>query len=253
MSIGMSMAALSMAVPQAIAQTFSATPVWSEDFKGGTERWNVYDGPFATNNYTFFQRPNVWVDTTDGNGYLNLAILKDSGSQVCTSGGVDTQFSHTQRYGKWEVRAKVAPGYGAWTYIGLFPENPSVWPPEVDFAEVIGKMPTHLYLTQHYLNKGQVSTYNTTYNNSNTDWSADFHTYTVEWIPKKISYYVDGVKVAEQPDKVGNNRMKLAIGTACGAPGSWADHPDNATVNGFPYALPSFAQVDWVKIYRYTP
>jgi beta-glucanase (GH16 family) len=237
----------------AIGGAIRTTPAWTEDFNAGTSRWNVYSGPFSTNTYTIFDRSHASTGLSGTMSVLNLAITKTGTQPICTSGGVDTQFSYTQQYGKWEVRAKLAPGYGAWTYIGLFPADPAQWPPEIDFAEVIGKQPQQVFLTQHYKRQGKVAIDQYMHASGLTNWTAGFHTYAVEWIPGKLTYLIDGIKVAEQLDRAGKQKLKLAIGTACGAPGSWADHPDRASLNGFTAPLPTSAQIDWVKIYPYLP
>jgi beta-glucanase (GH16 family) len=247
--LGSLLAGIGVCAP-AWAGSFSSTPVWSDHFDAGTNKWNLHNGPFGASSNTTFTPANAWISNEAGNNYLNL-LVSQSGDRTCSSGGIDTVFTNAQAYGKWEVRAKMAPGFGIVSYIGLFPRNPNLWPPELDFAEVIGREPMNLFLTQHYTRANQLDSL--AYNPGSTDWTQGFHTYRVEWIPGKITYYVDNLKIAEQTDKMKTTRMKLAIGTGCGDPDSWIDSPFSAVNKNQPFPLPSVMQVDWVKIYRYLP
>ena len=78
------------------------------------------------------------------------------------------------------------------------------WPTcgEVDIAEVKGHLPNTLWGTLHgpnYLNRGNVTTINGGF--------SQFHTYRIDWVPNKISWYIDDVKFHEMKstDIGGNN------------------------------------------------
>jgi beta-glucanase (GH16 family) len=132
------------------AESFSL--VWSTEFDKALNRneWNIYNNaPFATSQTACFSGANTYTRR----GKLNLVISRNR-SKGChrrpyLSGGLDTYTYRAQTYGKWEVRAKMPAGHGVVGYIGLFPVNGS-WPPEVDFAEYVGKDPGNLFITQHY-------------------------------------------------------------------------------------------------------
>lgn len=87
-------------------------------------------------------------------------------------------------------------------------------------------------------------------------WTSAFRTYTLEWVPGQLRYYIDGQLRVTQAQKfsVVPNMMKLAIGTGTGNCGThWVGCPQEATSKGLPWPLPSTMQVDTIKVYRYVP
>lgn len=326
---------------RAKAESFNL--VWSTEFDAPLKswEWNIYNNaPFASSKTACFMGSNTYTQ----NGLLNL-IVNENQTQSCSgrpyaSGGLDTFIYRAQTFGKWEVRAKMPKGHGVVSYIGLFPVNRS-WPPEIDFAEYIGKQPNNLFIAQHYgvwpnnrqdnvainettlarlssrsVQKASAQNCNrqtsrrttksailpsdvssvarldfckTKYQKlrkgeSNTDrtvrsqqlkqsarqpitarnladgasyWTNDFHTYTLEWVPGELRYYIDDVLQVTQPQKFTEtpNMMKLAIGTGTGNCGSWSwiGCPTETATNGKPWPLPTQMQVDYVKIYSYSP
>jgi beta-glucanase (GH16 family) len=312
------------------AESFSLA--WSTEFDTSLNRneWNIYNNtPFATSQTACFRGANAYTRR----GKLNLIISNNNTTRCLKrpylSSGLDTHTYQAQTYGKWEVRAKMPAGYGVVGYIGLFPVDGS-WPPEVDFAEHIGKEPGNLFLSQHYgtwpntqqdtlvitdtsvarsgraaahygksrtcpsqsarslkqaprkktrvssampvnpckaqmqtLDKARLNrpsgskTASRSTVNASSYWSNQFHTYTLEWVPGELRYYIDGVLQAKQPQKftATPNMMKLAIGTGtgdCGA-ANWIGCPADAAANAKPWPLPAKMQVEYVKIYQYIP
>ncbi len=227
------------------ASPFSLT--WTSTFTStiNTGDWNVYAGPFGSSKNTCFEK----VNTTIKNNQLVLTISKTTNGcgRKYTSGGIDTWANHAQTYGRWEVEAQFPAVFGTTGYIGLFPVN-GTWPPEVDFAEVIARQPTNMFLTQHYGTTNQ--TLGVTLS-PGTNWTTGFHTYAVEWTPTTLTYYIDGVMKQTQAVKFSPTPMKLAIGTGTGDCGSWVDCPENKAANQA--GLPAYMYVKSVKIYKYVP
>lgn len=227
--------------------------VWSDDFNGAlsSSKWNNYTGQYGSANNCYFMPSNAF--TYGGNLVLVVNTAPNNGGKQFTSGGVDTAYRQTQTYGKWEVRAKFAEGYGISGYIGLFPANGS-WPPEIDFAEVLGREYWRCYVSQHYgppHTIDQFSVWNTDVGSNFSAW----HTYTVEWTPRTIKYYVDGVLRGTQTQRFTAQPMKIALGTGTGDPGTWVGSPNDAVANGWTWPLgagKAEMKVDYVKIYSYS-
>lgn len=239
------------ATSQAPAQAYSFSWVWGDNFDSlSSSKWNVYTGPFGSSSNSYFMPSNAW--TWDGK--LNLVINQaaNNGGRKYTAGGVDTGWRWSQTYGKWEVRARFPAGYGVTGYIGLFAQDGS-WPPEVDFAEVLGREYWSCHMTQHYDSDNKTigtNIWNSDVGGVNFD---QWHTYILEWTPGTLKYYVDNKLFLTQPQKFTAKDMKLAIGTGTGNAGSWVRSPDEASSSGWGWPLPASMQVDWVNIYKYNP
>ena len=136
--------------------------------------------------------------------------------------------------------------YGQWPRCG-----------EIDCMEVMGQETNKAYGTIHYGNPHAQSqgTYYTGENES--DFSDDFHVFTCDWEPGKITWYVDGVKYHEESDwystTVGQGTfaypapfdqpfyiiLNLAVG------GSWVGNPnDETSFENNPY------EIDYVRVYH---
>jgi beta-glucanase (GH16 family) len=237
-----------LALPQAVrAESFAL--VRSNDFSTplNSSEWNIYNNsPFGSSSNTCFKDSNSFTKS----GLLNLVInlVPNSCPRLYSSGGLDTYLYNAQNYGKWEVRARFPAGTGVTGYIGLFVADGSSWPPEIDFAEVIGRDPTALYLSQHYTLSGSNQNDTFKYTQARTDWTAGYNTYILEWVPGQLRYYVNGSLVLTQTQKfdLPVSGMKLAIGTGTGDCGSWVDCPSSKFQS-------AKMLVDYVKIYQYIP
>ncbi len=121
---------------------------------------------------------------TFANGYMTLKLDNTASSGKSYSGG-EYRTSDTVSYGRFETRMKAAKGSGIvssfFTYTG------SPWD-EID-VEVLGKN-TNQVQFNYYVNGtgGHERLVDLGF-----DASADFHTYTIDWQPNSISWYVDGV------------------------------------------------------------
>jgi beta-glucanase (GH16 family) len=175
--------------------------VFSDEFDyvglPNSEDWNITNegGGFGNFEYQYYtnREKNVYVDGE----YLNLNLFKeDYNGQDYTSGKITTRDLHSFTYGKIEVRAKVPAGKGTWPAIWMMP-NDSVygtWPRsgEIDIMEHVGYDLNRIYGTIH------VDEYNGmdgTQRGGNVvvdTATTEFHVYSIEWLPNKIIWSVDG-------------------------------------------------------------
>jgi beta-glucanase (GH16 family) len=157
-----------------------------------------------------------------------------------TSGLITTQFSFSQVYGVFEMRARLPHGRGLWPTFWLLPKDRS-WPPEIDIFEILGQEPTVLHTNAHSKATG-------THTNAAevirvADMSADFHTYTVDWQKDEIRWYFDGVEVARAPTPADMHKpMYILANLAIG--GNWVGRPDKST------HFPAILTIDWIRAYR---
>lgn len=165
-----------------------------------------------------------------------------------TSGLLTTQFSFSQKYGYFEIRAKMPVGKGLWPAFWLLPIDKS-WPPEIDVMEAFGGKndkgeggATSIHYATHAKDKSKScgSWYDT-----KTDITKDFHTYGVNWQPDGITYYFDGVPyVSCNPNTEANQPFYMLVNLAVGGDGSWPGVPDASNV------WPARMYVDYIRAYQ---
>ena len=157
-----------------------------------------------------------------------------------TSGLITTQFSFSQVYGVFEMRARLPKGRGLWPTFWLLPKDRS-WPPEIDIFEVLGQEPTVLHTNAHSKATG-------THTDAADvirvpDTSADFHTYTVDWQKDEIRWYFDGFEIGRAPTPADMHKpMYILAGLPIG--GHWVGRPDQST------HFPAVLTIDWIRAYR---
>jgi hypothetical protein len=127
--------------------------VLSDDFAGTrlTSRWVAYDGQPSGDPAGWFDPAHVRV----AGGLLTIrgAYQKARGKWV--TGGVSTQRSVKQTYGKYDVRFRVDRGRGIAYAFLLWPVDGS-WPPEIDFAGDNGDRRDRSYTTVHAIGGSQI-------------------------------------------------------------------------------------------------
>ncbi len=93
-------------------------------------------------------------------------------------------------YGKFEMRAKLPDGQGMWAAFWTLGDNLDEvgWPAcgNIDIIEHIGRDPKNAFGKIHAPNLEKSYTYH-----SEAGFSSDFHTYSVNWQPERIDFYVD--------------------------------------------------------------
>ena len=179
-----------------------------------------------------------------------------------TSGRISTQNLKTFTYGRFEVRAKVPNGQGYLPAFWLMANDENVygqWPRcgEIDCMEVMGQDTNKLYGTIHYGNPHAESQGTYTIKDGEKSFSDDFHTFTCDWEPGKITWYVDGIKYHEESNWHSTTEgqgtltypapfdqpfyiiLNLAVG------GSWVGNPNETTnFKNNPFV------VDYVRVYQ---
>lgn len=180
------------------------------------------------------------------NGLLRLKIAQEQVSHngktyQYTAGGFTQKTAQT--YGRWVVRARFPRGAGTQGYLSLF-RNDLQWPPEIDFAEVRGKLPQENIFTQHYLQAGQHVTEVSKLEDLRS--VSEFHEYTVIWEPGKLTWLVDGVQKFTTTQKFDAAPMVLKAGDLVGSCDSFAGCPTALT------KFPSYMDIDYIRIYKKT-
>lgn len=176
--------------------------VWNDEFDGtalNPNNWTYNNGFLNLNREKqVYQSENVEVS----DGTLKIIAKKektviDGQNYDYTSARILTKGRYAQKYGKVEVRAKLPVGKSIWPAIWMLPEDDEYtgWPTsgEIDIMESRGSVPNKVWGTLHYGDK----TPNNTQSGSSYDFKEgesidQFHTYSIEWQPGEIKWFVDG-------------------------------------------------------------
>uniref|UniRef100_B0T429 Glycoside hydrolase family 16 n=1 Tax=Caulobacter sp. (strain K31) TaxID=366602 RepID=B0T429_CAUSK len=156
-----------------------------------------------------------------------------------TTGLLTTKFSFSQRYGYFEINAKLPRGKGLWPAFWLLP-NEGKWPAggELDIFEQLGHEPETMYFSVHSGAQKTIANKVTLA----ADASRDFHLYGAAWTPGEVVWYVDRKEVARTTTPADMNKpMHMIIDLAVG--GSWGGDPDETT--RFPADLKVLAVRAW--------
>ncbi|MCP3029841.1 carbohydrate binding domain-containing protein [Halobacillus sp. A1] len=186
------------------------------------------------------------------------------GSYDYTSAKLTSKGLFSQKYGKFEARMKLPEGQGFWPAFWMMPEDEVYgdWPVsgEIDIMEAAGKDTSEIGGTIHYGEEYPNNTYKgTEYHFPEREDYTDFHTYSVEWEPGEIRWYVDGElyqtldnwfgKGENQSDKYAfpapfDQEFYLIMNLAVG--GWYGGNPDEST------EFPGTMEVDYVRAYELT-
>ncbi|GAA5523279.1 glycoside hydrolase family 16 protein [Aliifodinibius salicampi] len=247
-------------VPPSPDQKFVWELSWTDEFEyeglPDSTKWSYENGYIRNNElqyYTKRRSKNARVEK----GTLIIESRNDNyNGHSYTSASLHTRNKAEWQYAKIEVRAKLPSGRGMWPAIWMLGTNIENvgWPAcgEIDIMENVGFDPyivhanihTEAYNHTKGTNKGNHMTVDAPYEK--------FHTYTVEWLPQKISFYIDGNqyftfnKESSDPDVWPFDQpFYLIINAAIG--GAWG-----GTEGVADSIFPQKYYVDYVRVYKPT-
>ncbi|MFN3512359.1 MAG: family 16 glycosylhydrolase [Phenylobacterium sp.] len=246
---------------------FDTFNVWTGPSSGGvwSTNWWYRDewGLFKTSNGSNLAGPNElqWyinynyeptrhiTPWTVSDGVLNLTVTRTDPANVptipdlpYTSGMINSWHSFSQQYGYFEISAKMPAGKGLWPAFWLLPQDGS-WPPEIDVFEVLGRDTTSLHVTIHSNETGTRVAQGVAL--KTPDLSLDFHRYGVDWQKDYVTFYFDGMKIAQYATPADMHKPMYMVANV--SVGGWAGTPDASTV--FPASL----QIDYIRAYSALP
>jgi len=259
-------------VPAALATppTLSdQTQVWQQSFgdefndialdptKWTTCYWWVSNGG-CTNSSNAEQQWYTPANVIESDGTLKLrarqqtTLAPDGKTYEYTSGmissGRDTSLLSTPpkfqfKYGYMEMRAKLPKGTGLWPAFWTLPSSQG-WPPEIDAMEGRGDRPSDINVGVYNKDATGKTVHGSVWINGLADYTADFHTFAVDWEPTYLDYYVDGVlriRVTD-PTRIPTEPMYVLANLAVG--GNWPGSPDAST------PFPSDLEIDWIHVFE---
>ncbi len=221
---------------------------WSYDTEGNSWQWGNNELQY----YTKGKEENAWVQ--DDKLYIT-ALKTNNPNQPYTSARIVTKGKGEWKYGRIEVRAKVAGGHGAWPAVWMLPVNNTYgpWPAsgEIDIMEYVGYEPDSIYCTVH------TGAYNYTMNTQKSgvwhqsDAQNNFHVYALEWTENSCRFFIDDKPgfVFKKEARAGYEQWPfdqpfyLILNVAVG--GQWGGK------YGIDEAIfPSIMEIDYVRVYQ---
>lgn len=238
--------------------------VWQDEFeykgKPDPQKWKYETGKTGWGN----DEEQNYTDriensyTEDGTLVIKAIKEKHSGGKsesTYTSARLNSKESFT--YGRFEFRVRIPTGLGLWPAAWLLADKQvygkALWPDngEIDVMEAVGYARDNNITSAHTsfhrpTSKHQQTKYNIIFNQERT-----FHTYAVEWLPKRLDFYIDDERVhtiykdykdgwEKWPfDQDFHIIMNLAVGGAFGGARGINEH-----------SFPAKLEVEYVRVFR---
>lgn len=268
---------IALASYEVMAQDY--TLVWADEFNADgrldSASWNYEHGFCRNNELQWYQPDNAYCQ----GGLLIIEARKEHRPNPlyrhnsrhwgmrreyieCTSSSVTTAGKHEFQYGRFEVRARIPVGKGAWPAIWLLGTDME-WPScgEIDVMEYyrIKGVPhilanvawgTDRRYNAKWASKAVLFTH---FIEKNPDWASEFHVWRMDWNEDAIRIYLDDELINETllsetvNGSIGNYRnpfrqshyllLNLAVGGDNGGPVA-------------PEAYPMRYEIDYVRVYQ---
>ena len=215
--------------------------VWEDEFDGNkldSTKWKVRGvGPRAI---AYVSEEAVKVE----NGYLKLFALKQDDKMLGSA--VGTQNLFMSKYGYYECRAQLQKSQGVWAAFWIQSteiskgEDPSVYGAEIDIMEFFKKLGTDI--VSHNVHWAYGPHQKTTHGMQSylKGVSKGFHTFSLEWLPDKYIFYIDGYKFYEVTAGISNIEEYMILSM---------EYP-NKIEEISKTIFPDVFIVDYVKVYQ---
>lgn len=244
------------------ATTVANEPIWRDEFDGNKldySKWECEINAFGGGNnelqiYTD-RKENVRVE----NGVLIIEAHRGQTGIAGTvrdysSGRIRSKHRGDWLYGRFDVRAKLPNGKGLWPAIWMMPteEKYGSWAlsGEIDIMEYKGHETNKIHGTIHHGAAWPNNRFTTKVFESKTDYSQDFHVYSLDWRRDRMTWLIDGKEMntitkwdtdaARFPapfDQPFHLILNLAVG------GGFAGPPESQT------PFPAKFEIDYVRVY----
>ena len=229
---------------------------WSDEFDGPTldrTKWVPETGGDGWGNQElefYTDRPdNVRVD---GGNLVIEARKEDYRGRHYTSARIKTAGKVERTYGRYEARIKIPRGQGIWPAFWLLGGDIAKvgWPRcgEIDIMENIGREPDLVHGTLHGPGYSGDKAIGKPQRLDKGTYADDYHVYAVEWEPREIRWYRDGIlyhtarPATVTGDWVFEHPFFVILNLAVG--GGWPGNPDATTT------FPQQMLVDYVRVYK---
>jgi beta-glucanase (GH16 family) len=133
------------------------------------------------------------------------------------SGILTTQGTFSQKYGYFEIRAKVPIGTGVWPAFWMLADDGG-WPPEIDVMEGRGQLVGDTVMTTHWRLQPSGYVQHCGFDFLVPGASSGFHDYGALWTQDRIVYFIDRKPVEDLKVPIGfDDPMYMIVNLAMGA------------------------------------
>ena len=238
--------------------------VWNDEFDGpalNLEKWSYEIGGhgWGNNELQYYSDDDSTAFIQDGKLVIRADLVpQGTGSsdnlRYFSSARLRTSGKGDWRYGRIEVKAKLALGQGIWPAIWMLPTDWMYggWPEsgEIDIMEHVGYDPGRVHGSIH------TGSYNHKINTQRggskllDKISSKFYVYAIEWYEDRIDFLINDSKYFSFLNDGKNDfntwpfnqRFHLLINIAVG--GDWPGSPDETT------QFPTEMEVEYVRVYE---
>jgi len=223
------------------------TIAFDDEFEGpvlNLSKWNTgwaWNNGLGTNISTYPHDEALPENITLSEGVANFAITRGPtphglpyGTSVANTWG-----KFNQTYGYWEIRLEMPNNAaGAWPAFWLVPET-FAWPPEIDIMEWLGNLSTTDFMTLHYTQNGAMKQSGAS--SQVLNFNTAFHQLGLLWTPTSVTWYIDGLQVAQSTSGIPSQPMYMILNIDTGG---WSGNAIGLTTV-FPIQL----KVDYVRVW----
>lgn len=170
-------------------------------------------------------------------------LLAAANGQPYLSGVLTTADKFSFAEGVAEIRAKIPAGTGLWPQFWMLPDEFVGLRPQIFAMEARGDNTSEVFHSYKYQDENDDVQTTGVLKTSGEDFSADFHTYAVQWTENQLIFYIDGLEYQRvDNDNIASQNMYLILNLAVGGwfPGS----PDETTT------FPAEFVIDHVRVYQ---
>ena len=239
-------------------------PYFEDEFAGTqlSSWWDRTTQPSCAIN----EEDQAYTDSVDnsfvGNGKLTIQVLKDkevNGKSYYSSARLSSKGNVDFKYGRVDVRAKLARGLGTWPAIWMLPSETKEygnWPNsgEIDIMEMVGFQLDKVHGTVHtgnynHLKKTQKGAVKTIKDSSST-----WHVYSMRWTASAITYLIDGVAYFKYKKQNGfmnwpfDKPQHIILNVALG--GSWGGYIDKGMFTAASSKPGPRMEIDFVRVFK---
>ena len=237
--------------------------IWQDEFSGSPldlNKWSHEIGGhgFGNNELQYYTNDSANAFIQDGNLHIRAKFVPSgmgdpNNLRYFTSARLRTAGKGDWKYGRVEVRAKLALTKGIWPAIWMLPTDWVFggWPKsgEIDIMEHVGHDEGRVHQSVHTESFNHKLGTHKSKSMLVDNVGTSFHIYAIEWYEDRIDFFIDDhlliTFINDQQNNYKtwpfNQRFHLLLNIAVG--GDWPGDPDNTTV------FPQDMVVDYVRIY----